>query len=108
RLARTVAMKCLRAALSDDLDARRRLEREARSASQLEHPGIVPVYDFFEHEGEWYLVYAFVEGETVAARLERDGFAVGEALGVAAEVLDALAHAHARGVVHRDISSRNV
>ena len=70
RLDRMVAIKMLPASLAADPSRRERFEREARNVSRLEHPHICPLYDVGEHEGHAYLVMQFLEGETLAQRLE--------------------------------------
>jgi tetratricopeptide (TPR) repeat protein len=86
-----------------------RLRRELRLVRQLTHPGIVRVHDLGEHDGLLYLVMELLEGETLAARLEREGaLAAGEAERIGRSVLSALAAAHAAGLVHRDVKPSNV
>src|SRR5262249_39981889 len=101
-LDRPVAIKVIKLAAKDRALVRTRFLREARLAASLVHPGIVQVLDARD-EGEFlYLVMELVEGESVKARIDRQG-PLGEAavLGIAVEALAALEAAHARGVVHR-------
>ncbi len=107
-LRRTVALKVLREHLAGLPEARRRFLHEARSASLLDHPGIVGVYDFGEAEGTAYIAFALVEGETLSARVARSLLPLPEAVRIVAEAAAALGHAHACGVVHRDVTGRNV
>lgn len=103
-LGRSVAIKTLRP--SRDREA---LRREARTAGGLSHPGIVPVYEAGEHEGTPYVVYELVDGETLRDCLRRTPVVPSEQVVVwAGQLLDALDHAHGRGVVHRDLNPANI
>ncbi|MEZ0490726.1 Stk1 family PASTA domain-containing Ser/Thr kinase [Kineococcus sp. TBRC 1896] len=113
RLDRAVALKVLRADLAHDPTARSRFVREAKSAARLTHPGIVAVLDQgVDHEGGTetaYLVMELVDGRTLRdVVLDKGALTPGEALGVTADVLDALAEAHRKGVLHRDVKTANV
>jgi serine/threonine-protein kinase len=108
-LDRQVAIKFLGDGRTAAESARRRFLREARAAAALEHPNIVPIYDVgATDEGEMYLAMAFCPGESLKARLARGPLPPREALGIAAALADALAHAHRQGVVHRDLKPSNV
>ncbi|HZT82500.1 MAG TPA: protein kinase, partial [Gemmataceae bacterium] len=107
-LGRTVAVKVPRANRWDTPADLQRFLREARSAAQLAHPGIVPVYEVGHTLRTPYLVSAFVEGQTLAATLARRRLGFREAAEVLAEVAEALDHAHERGVVHRDLKPSNI
>jgi hypothetical protein len=86
-----------------------RFRREARTAAKLSHPNIVPLHAFGEVEGMPYFVMGYVRGESLAARLRRDGrLSEEEGRRVFAEIASALDHAHRQGVVHRDIKPDNV
>ena len=104
RLQREVAVKVLRGDLLDD-EARARLLREARNAAALNHPGIVAVYDSGEARGVPFVVMELVEGGSLR---ERPAPTLSQAIEVAAQLCDALAHAHRHGVVHRDLKPENV
>ncbi|HWB10964.1 MAG TPA: protein kinase [Pirellulales bacterium] len=108
-LDRLVAIKLLRAgrlASRADLD---RFLREARSAAQLKHPGIVSLYEIGQtDEGVSYLIEEFVEGMTLAGRLEKGRYAPREAAELVGNVADALDYAHRHGVIHRDIKPSNI
>ena len=108
RLGRDIAVKLLPGSFSRDPGARERFEREARLVSQLSHPHICPVYDVGEYDGCAFIVMECLEGETLAARLQRGSVPVDEALRIAIGVADALDHAHRRGIVHRDVKPSNV
>lgn len=109
-LGRDVAVKVLRSHLSEDDAFRRRFAREGRSAASLSHPNIVQVYDVGETtEGVPYIVMEYVDGETLEHRIERRGaLPETEAVDFAIQVASALAEAHRRGVVHRDIKPLNI
>ncbi len=105
---RDVAIKVLRPELAAAIGADRFLA-EIRTTAQLHHPLIVPLYDSGDAGGFLYYVMPFVEGESLRARLEEKGkLPVDEAVRIAREVADALAFAHAQGVVHRDIKPDNI
>ena len=88
---------------------RQRFDREARTLATLDHPNIVRYVAHGTTDGELhYLVMEWIDGETLKARLSREGLSADEALAMAAAVADALAAAHARGVVHRDIKPSNL
>ena len=105
RLDRTVAVKLLPAAMSADPEAEARFEREARALALLSHPHIVAVHDFGRQEGQSWLVMEYVDGPSLAAKLPLPPERVRE-LGL--QICDAVAFAHARGVVHRDLKPENV
>ena len=105
---RKVALKVLRPDLGSAVGADRFL-REIEIAAQLSHPHIVPLHDSGNADGLLYYVMPFVEGESLRDRLVREKrIPVAEALGIAAEVADALAYAHSHGVMHRDIKPENI
>jgi Tol biopolymer transport system component len=97
----------LPAELASDADFQARLLREARAASALNHPGIVTLYDLETYEGRTFLVMELVEGESFS-KLARKGVEWKRAVELVASVADALAVAHARGILHRDIKSDNL
>jgi serine/threonine-protein kinase len=105
---RKVALKVLRPELAATLGPER-FFREIEVAARLQHPHILPLHDSGEAEGFLYYVMPFVDGENLRGRLNRRGeFPIHEAVRLLAEVADALAYAHAHGVVHRDIKPDNV
>ncbi len=109
RLERHVAVKLLPEARSVQAGARGRMLREARAASALKHPSIVTVYDIGEHDGKSYIVMEYVDGETFSSLIDRRGaLPAAEAVELLARVADAVAAAHAAGVLHRDIKSPNL
>src|SRR5688500_5876457 len=108
RLDRIVAIKVLPPSLAGDAQFRARFEREAKSISALSHPNICTLHDVGSHDGLDYLVMEFLDGGTLAARLERGALPVPEALKIAIEVADALDNAHRQGIVHRDLKPGNI
>jgi eukaryotic-like serine/threonine-protein kinase len=105
---RRVALKVLRPELAPSLGGERFL-REIRLAAALQHPHILPLYDSGEAGGHLYYVMPYVEGESLRARLEREGpLPVEEAVRYAREVAEALSYAHTHDVVHRDIKPDNI
>ncbi|MCC6382299.1 MAG: protein kinase [Dehalococcoidia bacterium] len=108
RFRREVAVKILAANVLADSTARTRFEHEARAIAALEHHAIVPVYDFGEEGGELYLVMRLLSGGSLADRVARGPLPLEELLPVVQRVAEALDHAHARGVVHRDVKPANV
>ncbi len=109
-LDRPVAVKVLHRHLLDDATTRARLIQEARAAASLSHPGIVAVYDVaIDEEASAAVILELVEGESLADRIKREGaLPPRAAVRIAAEVAEALAHAHDRGIVHRDVKAANV
>jgi tetratricopeptide (TPR) repeat protein len=107
-LDRYVALKALHPAFGEDPNFEARFQREARLVAKLEHPHIVPVYDYAEHEGRPYLVMKFIEGDTLKARLVQGPLTSAEIKTVVESVGSALAYAHKQGVLHRDIKPSNV
>jgi len=108
RLWRDVALKVLPGAALTDATARARLLREARLASQLNHPHICTIYDVGESATTTYIAMELVEGQTLSDRLDRGALPVDDVVRYGQQMASALAHAHARGVVHRDFKSANV
>jgi tRNA A-37 threonylcarbamoyl transferase component Bud32/Flp pilus assembly protein TadD len=107
-LDRYVAIKVMHQALKEDPNFLARFQREARIVAKLEHPHIVPVYDFNEHDGQPYLVMRFVEGETLKGCLRADKLTFPQVIDIMRPVCQALAYAHDQGVLHRDIKPSNV
>src|SRR5262245_38522700 len=108
RLDRLVAIKVLPAHVAGNPEVKQRFEREARTLAALSHPHICPVFDVGHQEGIDFLVMEYLEGETLATRLERGALAVDQALQCAIQIGDALDKAHRKGIVHRDLKPANV
>lgn len=108
RLARTVAVKVLHSDLTETSDLRARFEREARAVSSLSHPNICVLHDVGVHEGLNFIVMEYLEGETLAQRLDRGPLPSSEVLRIGIEVADALERAHRTGLVHRDLKPANI
>jgi len=107
-LDRYVAIKALHPAFGEDQNFLARFQREARLIAKLEHPNIVPIYDYSEHESRPYLVMKFIEGDTLKARLIKGPLTSAEIDKIVGTVGSALAYAHKQGVLHRDIKPSNV
>ena len=108
RLGREVAVKVLSDVLAGDREYIARFEREARVAAGLNHPNLVTIFDFAVAEERPYLVMELVSGGTAAERIRDRGFTPAEVERLAAEMLAALEHIHAAGVIHRDLKPANV
>lgn len=108
RLGRDVAIKVLPTHLSSDSQLSQRFEREARAISSLNHPHICHLYDVGSQEGIDYLVMEYMEGETLADRLQKGALPLDQALKVGADIADALDKAHHVGIVHRDLKPGNI
>jgi serine/threonine protein kinase len=109
-LGRRVALKMLHAHLVHDARVAARFRQEAQAMAQLNHPNVVIVHDFFGEANLWAIVMELVEhGETLGSVVARQGkLEVGRAIGIARMVASGLGHAHARGIVHRDVKPSNV
>src|SRR5512147_1496907 len=107
-LDRYVAIKVLHPAFNEDNSFAMRFQREARVVAKLEHPNIVPVYDYAEHEGRPYLVMKFIEGDTLKAYMGKGPLTSNDIRKIVDAVGSALAYAHKQGVLHRDIKPSNV
>ena len=108
RLGRKVALKLLDPALTSDRVGRARFFREARLASSLDHVNVCTVYEVGEADGRLFIAMQHVQGQTLRQACENGPLAGRELLAIAVQVADALAAAHARGIVHRDVKAGNI
>jgi formylglycine-generating enzyme required for sulfatase activity len=112
RLDRSVAIKVLRPEAVGDVSRKRRFVQEAKAASALNHPNIITVYDIGQAtdgvQGVDFIAMEYVDGQTLAAIMSGRRLPVGEALGYAVQVAEALAAAHLAGIVHRDVKPANI
>ncbi|HEU5441643.1 MAG TPA: protein kinase [Ktedonobacterales bacterium] len=108
RLGREVAIKVLDTTLAVRPGFKERFLREAQVAAALDHPNIVPLYDFGETEGHLYLVMPYVSGGSLQDLLRKVPLPAGDVVTYIAQMADALAYAHERGVVHRDVKPANM
>ena len=107
-LNRPVALKMILAGQLADEAAVRRFYIEAEAAANLDHPGIVPIYEVGQHEGQHYFSMGFVEGESLAQRLVEGPLPPREAAALMATIAEAIEYAHRRGVIHRDLKPGNI
>ncbi|MCH7490384.1 MAG: serine/threonine protein kinase, partial [Gemmatimonadetes bacterium] len=108
KLDREVAIKCLPDELADDAERLARFEREAKLLASLNHPHIATIFGLEEADGNQYLILEYIEGETLAERLERGAIPVTEALPIAKQITEAIEAAHEKGVIHRDLKPANI
>ena len=108
-LDRVVAVKVLHPNLVNDLSFVSRFRNEARLAAQLDHPNIVPVHDFGESEGLYYIVMGHMPGGSLKELLQKEGALPEEkALAILRQVSDGLSYAHRKGIIHRDLKPGNL
>lgn len=107
-LDRYVAIKVLHPAFKEDPNFLARFNREARIVAKLDHPNIVPIYDFAEEQSTPYLVMRYVEGKTLKTILRDGALPLGRVLSIIRPVAEGLAYAHEEGILHRDIKPSNI
>jgi hypothetical protein len=108
RLDRTVAIKVLHRGFGSQPDARQRFEREARVISSLNHPHICTLHDIGQQDSVDFLVMEYLEGNTLQSRLREGALPLPQAVRYGIEIADALAEAHMRGILHRDVKPANI
>src|SRR6202171_3599988 len=108
RLDRIVAIKVLPTHLADRAELRERFEREAKTIASLNHPHICTLYDTGHQDDVDFLVMEYIEGETLAQRLQRGALPIQQVLQYAIEIADALDKAHRKGITHRDLKPGNI
>lgn len=108
KLDRTVALKILPEAMSVDEERMRRFVREAKAASALNHPNVAHIYEIGEADGVSFIAMEYVDGQTLAAKIDGEPLETDEIVEIGAQIADALDEAHGKGITHRDIKPANV
>ena len=108
KLDRDVAIKCLPPEVTDDKERLARFEREAKLLASLNHPHIATIFGIEEAGGNQYIILEYIEGETLAERLQRGAIPIAEALPIAKQIAEAIEAAHEKGVIHRDLKPANI
>ena len=108
RLGRKVALKLLTSHLTKDRERLRRFEQEARTASSLNHPNILTIYEIGQEEGKRFIATEYIEGETLRQRMGGGRMKIDETLEIGNQIASALQAAHAAGIIHRDIKPENI
>jgi len=108
RLGRTVAIKVLTPAVAADPDRRARFLQEARATASLSHPNIATLYEIGEDQGQMFLVFEYVPGDTLKKLIAGRAMNPRRVIDLAVQIADALAEAHAEGIIHRDIKPDNI
>ena len=108
QLERKVAIKVLRRKFGKEEDGLRRFIREARSASALNHPNIITIYEIGEVDGTNYIAGEYIEGKTLHSRIANKSLSINDILDISIQTGEAIAAAHAAGIIHRDIKPENV
>ena len=108
KLGRRVALKILPASVASDTDRMLRFEHEARSASALNHPNIITIYEINDEEGDLFIAMEYVDGQTLSKKIKSKDLDLRQALDIAIQIAAALAAAHEANVIHRDIKPDNI
>jgi serine/threonine protein kinase len=108
RFEREVAIKVLPREMLRDVQSRIRFDREAKTIAMLEHPAIVPVYDFGEEDGQPYFVMRFMSGGSLSDRMKKGAISLQDVAQIMAHIAPALDEAHNKGIIHRDLKPGNI
>src|SRR5262249_12498445 len=108
KLDRAVAIKVLLPEVSSDDERLKRFIREAKTASALKHPNVVPIYEIGQQENLTFIVMEYIEGETLQAKIHSEPLESPEITEIAIQIADALDEAHSKGIIHRDVKSSNI
>ena len=108
KLDRTVALKFLPHHLTANAEEQARFLQEAKAAAQINHPNVCSIIDIQEFKGEQYIVMEYIDGETMRAKIRNAGLKIEDAVSYAIQIGEALAEAHSKGIVHRDIKCENI
>ncbi len=108
KLDRTVALKILPAEVATDAERMRRFVSEAKAASALNHPHVATIYEIGEADNVRFIAMEYVEGQTLAAKINGQPLAINEVVEIGSQIADALDEAHRKGITHRDIKPANV
>ncbi len=108
KLDRTVALKILPPELAKSEERRTRFLREAKAASAIDHPNVAHIYEIGEADGVHFIAMQYVDGANLAARVKGDALNPANIINIGLQTADALAAAHAKGIVHRDIKPANL
>jgi serine/threonine protein kinase len=108
RIGRDVALKIISKSVRTDQAALHSIRREARAVAQVNHPNVATLYGIEELEGEWFLVLEYVDGPTLSERIASGRMEISEAVGIARQIAEGMAVAHAHDIVHRDLKPANI
>ncbi len=108
KLDRFVALKFLRPDLSQNEEGKKRFIHEAKAASALNHPNIAHIYDIDEADGQMFIAMEYIEGRDLKSMIDEGPLAFQDVLSYSIHIAEALAKAHSKGIVHRDIKSANI
>ncbi len=108
KLDRKVALKILPIAYTHDAERVRRFEKEAKSASALNHPNIITIYEVGQADNAHFIATEYIEGQTLRKRMRRERMTINEAIEIAMQIAGALHSAHSAGILHRDIKPENI
>src|SRR5512138_913721 len=107
-IGRTVAIKIMPSYFMGDPNFLQRFEREVKVIAGLQHPRVLPVYDYGQIEGRPYIVMAYMPGGTLSDRIKQGPMPLNEVIKIVSQVAEGLDHAHKKGIIHRDFKPSNV